>query len=183
MRRIYVVGTADTKGEELAYLADRVIAAGGSPLLVDVGTRATCVAVDVRADEVAAFHPAGADAVLTPDDRGRAVSAMGEAFRRFMLSRDDVAAIVGIGGGGGTSIITAGMRELPLGLPKIMVSTLASGDVAPYVDVSDIMMMPSVTDMAGLNRLSRVILANAASAISAMALGPQRTSRRSWRSG
>ncbi len=77
---------------------------------------------------------------------------MGIAFARFLASRDDIAGIVGIGGGGGTSIITAGMRELPFGLPKLMVSTLASGDVAPYVGVSDIVMMPSVTDMAGLNR-------------------------------
>ena len=76
------------------------------------------------------------------------------------------------GGGGGTSIITSGMRRLPLGVPKIMVSTLASGDVSPYVDVSDIVMMPSVTDMAGLNRLSRVVLHNAAQAIAGMARTP-----------
>ena len=172
MRRVYVVGTADTKGVELAFLADRVATAGGLPVRVDVGTRAATVDVDVPAAEVAAFHPGGADAVMGTDDRGVAVSAMGEAFKRFILSRGDVGAIVGIGGGGGTSIITAGMRELPLGLPKIMVSTLASGDVAPYVGISDIMMMPSVTDMAGLNRLSRVILHNAAQAIAAMAQRP-----------
>lgn len=172
MSRVYVVGTADTKGEELAFLAAQIVAAGGAPVRVDVGTRAATVEVDVAAGEVAAFHPDGADAVLGPDDRGTAVGAMGEAFRRFILSRDDIGAIVGIGGGGGTSIVTAGMRELPLGLPKIMVSTLASGDVAPYVGVSDIMMMPSVTDMAGLNRLSRVILHNAAVAITAMARRP-----------
>jgi uncharacterized protein (UPF0261 family) len=172
MKPVYVVGTADTKGEELAYLADRIKAAGGSPLRVDVGTRAPTVAVDVTADEIAAFHPDGAQAVLGTDDRGTAVAAMGDAFRRFILAHNDIGAVVGIGGGGGTSIITSGMRELPLGLPKIMVSTLASGDVAPYVGVSDIMMMPSVTDMAGLNRLSRVILDSAASAVSAMANRP-----------
>lgn len=172
MKRVYVVGTADTKGEELAYLADRIKAVDGSPLRVDVGTRAPTVPVDITAEEVAGFHPDGAGAALGTDDRGTAVAAMGEAFRHFVLSRRDIGAIVGIGGGGGTSIITAGMCELPLGLPKIMVSTLASGDVAPYVGVSDIMMMPSVTDMAGLNRLSRVILDNAASAITAMANRP-----------
>ena len=84
---------------------------------------------------------------------------MGEAFARFIAARDDVAGIVGIGGGGGTSIVTAGMRALPIGVPKLMVSTLASGDVAAYVDVSDIAMMYSVTDIAGLNRISRVVLA------------------------
>ena len=78
---------------------------------------------------------------------------MARCFRALHAAqRDDIAGIVGIGGGGGTSIVTAGMRELPLGLPKLMVSTLASGDVAPYVGVSDIIMMPSITDMAGLNR-------------------------------
>ncbi|TIR98412.1 MAG: UPF0261 family protein, partial [Mesorhizobium sp.] len=127
------------------------------------------VPVDVAASEVAAHHPDGAGAVLGTDDRGLAVAGMGVAFIRFIQSRDDVAGVIGIGGGGGTSIVTAGMRALPLGLPKIVVSTLASGDTAPYVDVSDIVMMPSVTDMAGLNRLSRVVLHNAAQAIAGMA--------------
>lgn len=172
MKHIYVVGTADTKGEELAYLADRIAAAGGSVLRVDVGTRQATIAVDVPAADVAACHPDGADAVFGTQDRGVAVAAMAEAFQRFILARNDIAAIIGIGGGGGTSIITAGMRELALGLPKIMVSTLASGDVAPFVGVSDIMMMPSVTDMAGLNHVSRVILGNAAEAITAMARAP-----------
>ncbi|PDT79856.1 Tm-1-like ATP-binding domain-containing protein [Sinorhizobium sp. BJ1] len=172
MKRIYVVGTADTKGEELAYLAAQIEAAGGRPFRVDVGTRRPTVTVDISAQTVAAAHPDGAAAVLAGDDRGMAVAAMGEAFARFLPARDDVAGVVGIGGGGGTSIITAGMRRLPLGLPKVMVSTLASGDTAPYVDVSDIVMMPSVTDMAGLNRLSRVILKNAAEAITAMAKRP-----------
>ena len=172
MKNIYVVGTADTKGEELAYLAAAVEAAGGRAVRVDVGTRQPTVPVDIAAAAVAAAHPGGAEAVLSGDDRGTAVAAMGEAFARFLPGRDDVAGIVGIGGGGGTSIITAGMRGLPLGLPKVMVSTLASGDVAPYVDVSDIVMMPSVTDMAGLNRLSRVILGNAAQAVTAMAANP-----------
>lgn len=172
MKRIYVVGTADTKGEELAFLADAVATAGGTAVRVDIGTRGATVPVDVAASEVAAHHPDGAGAVLGINDRGTAVAGMGVAFTRFIQSRDDVAGVIGIGGGGGTSIVTAGMRALPLGLPKIMVSTLASGDTAPYVDVSDIVMMPSVTDMAGLNRLSRVVLHNAAQAIAGMAARP-----------
>jgi uncharacterized protein (UPF0261 family) len=172
MQRVYVVGTADTKGEELAFLAQAVASAGARPLTVDVGTRAATVPVDVPAAEVAARHPDGARAVLGPDDRGAAVAAMGAAFARFIAGRDDIAGIVGIGGGGGTSIVTAGMRGLPLGLPKLMVSTLASGDVAPFVDVSDIVMMPAVTDLAGLNGISRVVLWNAAQAIAGMALRP-----------
>ncbi|MER8367881.1 Tm-1-like ATP-binding domain-containing protein [Mesorhizobium sp. M0306] len=172
MKRIYVVGTADTKGEELAFLSDAVAATGASIVRVDIGTRGATVPVDVSAGEVASHHPEGRGAVLGIDDRGTAVAAMTTAFARFVQSRGDIAGIIGIGGGGGTSIITAGMRTLPLGLPKIMVSTLASGDTAPYVDVSDIVMMPSVTDMAGLNRLSRVVLHNAAQAISGMAAKP-----------
>ncbi|MBX3644792.1 MAG: Tm-1-like ATP-binding domain-containing protein, partial [Rubrivivax sp.] len=139
---------------------------------VDVGTRAATVSVDVPAEIVAAHHPDGVAAALGTEDRGAAVTAMGAAFAAFAASRDDIAAMVGIGGGGGTSIITSGMRALPLGVPKLMISTLASGDVAPYVDVSDIIMMPSVTDFAGLNRLSRTILHNAAQAITGMARNP-----------
>ena len=172
MARIYVVGTADTKGEELAYLAGVIRAAGGDPLLVDVGTRKPTIPVDIGAREVAAHHPLGADAALGTEDRGKAVAAMSEAFSGFAASRDDIAGMIGLGGGGGTAIVSAGMRRLPYGVPKIMVSTLASGDTAPYVDVSDIIMMPSVTDIAGLNRLSRVILYNAGRAIAAMASNP-----------
>ena len=172
MKRIYVVGTADTKGEELAFLADAIATAGAAVCRVDVGTRDATIAVDITAEEIAGHHPGGRDAALGGNDRGAAVAAMGVAFARFAQSRNDIAAMIGIGGGGGTSIITSGMRALPLGLPKIMVSTLASGDTAPYVDVSDIVMMPSVTDMAGLNRLSRVVLHNAAQAISGMAARP-----------
>src|SRR6185369_5476316 len=93
------------------------------------------------------------------------------AFATYIAARDDVAGVIGIGGSGGTSIATAGMRALPIGIPKLMVSTLASGDTAPYVDVSDIIMMPAVTDLAGLNRISRVVLTHAADAIAAMSMG------------
>lgn len=168
MKRIHVVGTADTKGEELAFIADRIAALGARPVLVDVGTQAAEIAVDVTAAEVAAHGPGGTAEALASGDRGRAVSAMMEAFALFARMRDDIDGIIGIGGGGGTSIVTAGMRELPLGLPKVMVSTLASGDVSPYLGVSDIVMVPSITDLAGLNRISRVVLANAAEAVVAM---------------
>lgn len=172
MRRIYAVGTADTKGEELAYLAERIRAAGAAVRTIDVGTREGGGAWDVSAEEVAGFHPEGVAAVLGLDDRGRAVSAMGEALERFLLAQRDIAGVVGIGGGGGTSIATRGMRALPLGLPKLMVSTLASGDTSAFVDVSDILMMPAVTDMAGLNGISRAVLHNAAQAIAGMAARP-----------
>jgi uncharacterized protein (UPF0261 family) len=102
---------------------------------------------------------------------------MGDAFGAFVRTRSDIAGVMGIGGGGGTSIVTAGMRALPIGVPKLMVSTLASGDVSPYVDVSDIVMMNAVTDMAGLNGISRTVLKQAAYAIAGMvAAGPPQPS-------
>ena len=130
VKRILVVGTADTKGEELAWLAGAVSAAGVPVLTADVGTRKPTIRTDIDAAAIAACHPAGADAVLGGDDRGEAVSAMGKAFSVFVRGRDDISGVIGIGGSGGTSIVTAGMRELPYGLPKVMVSTLASSDVS-----------------------------------------------------
>lgn len=169
MANVYLVGTHDTKGEELAYLKGVLVEAGVGVTTVDVGTRSVAQAADVDARQVATFHPQSAGAIFDTDDRGVAVGGMSEAFARFIVSREDVAGIIGIGGGGGTSIITAGMRAMPIGVPKLMVSTLASGDVAPFVGTSDIAMMYSVTDIAGLNRISRTILRNAANAIAAMA--------------
>lgn len=169
MRRIHVVGTADTKGEELSFIADRLRALGADVVIVDLGIRAPTIPVGIPATEVASHHPEGAAAVLGGTDRGLAVAAMGLAFARFLAGRDDISAVIGIGGGGGTAMICEGLRALPYGLPKIMVTTMASGDTAPYVGISDIVMMPAVTDLAGLNSLSRVILSNAAGAIAGMA--------------
>jgi uncharacterized protein (UPF0261 family) len=170
--RIMLAGTCDTKAAELGYLAGLLRAGGAEVRLVDVGTRAPGLAADVPAAEVAAHHPEGVAAVLGGDDRGRAVAAMGLAFARFMATETNVAGVLGIGGGGGTSILCEGLRGLPYGLPRIVVSTLAAGDVAPYIGISDLILMPAVTDFAGLNRLSRVILHNAAQAILGMARHP-----------
>ena len=170
MKRVYVVGTQDTKGEELAYLKAVLTETGAAPFVVDVGTQSSSGIADVANAEVAAFHPRGAAVVVGASDRGTAVAAMGEAFARYIVSRNDVGGVLGIGGGGGTSIVTAGMRELPIGLPKLMVSTLASGDTSAFVGVSDIGMVNAVTDLAGLNRISRAVLRNAANAIAGMVL-------------
>jgi uncharacterized protein (UPF0261 family) len=104
-------------------------------------------------------------------DRGQAIAAMAAAFTRFIAARDDVGGLIGLGGSGGTALITPAMRALPIGVPKLMVSTVASANVAPYIGPADIAMMYSVTDVAGLNRISRVILANAAHAIAGMVRG------------
>jgi uncharacterized protein (UPF0261 family) len=169
-RRVYVAGTCDTKGRELAYVTELVLAAGVAAVLVDVSTREGRRAADIDAEEVATHHPHGRDAVFT-GDRGRSIGGMAIAFERFMTSRDDVAGLIGLGGSGGTALVCTAMRALPIGIPKLMVSTVASANVAPYVGPSDIAMMYSVTDIAGLNRISRVILANAAHAMAGMARG------------
>ena len=168
-KRILVVGTADTKGDELAYLRTVIAEAGAVAIVVDVGVGAPTCAVDIQRGQVAAGCPA---TVVEGRDRGTAVAAMGEAFQSFLAEFRAFDAILGIGGGGGDSIVTRGMRTLPIGLPKMMVSTLASGDVGPYVDVSDIVMMPSITDLAGLNSVSRMVLRNAAFAIVGMTAAP-----------
>jgi uncharacterized protein (UPF0261 family) len=171
-KRVYVVGTVDTKGEELGFLVEQIESLGATALLVDVGTRSATLASGISAAQVIAHGPEHSGAAISSGDRGPAVAAMAQAFAQFVHTRDDIAGVIGVGGGGGTSIVTAGMRELPLGLPKVMVSTLASGDVAPYVGVSDIIMVPAITDMAGLNGISRVVLHNAAQAIVAMSANP-----------
>jgi uncharacterized protein (UPF0261 family) len=170
--RILVLGTADTKAQELAWLA-ALLRQGALPVVtVDVGTRAPAMACDITAETVAARHPDGTAAVLGLTDRGRAVAGMATALAHFLPDQPDLAGVIGIGGGGGTAIITAGLRELPYGLPKIMVTTLASGQTAPYVGISDLILMPAVTDLAGLNTLNRMILHNAAQAMLGMAASP-----------
>lgn len=175
MKNIFVVGTCDTKQEELCFVKSELSRLGASTLLVDVGTRSKGSVADVSAEAVAAFHPLGAGAVLGLTDRGEAVKAMSEALIAYMASRDDVGGIIGLGGGGNTSLVTSAMRSLPLGTPNVMVSTVASGDVSPYVGMSDICMISPVTDIAGLNRLNRVVLRNAAHAIAGMIAHDSRT--------
>jgi uncharacterized protein (UPF0261 family) len=164
VKAIHIAGTCDTKGEEISYLRDLIVAAGQPVVIVDLGIRAPSIRPDIQAADVAACHPLAS--AISSTDRGAAVSAMGTAFAAWCrASADRISGIIAVGGGGGTSIACAGLRELPYGVPKLMVSTLASGDTAAYVGTSDIIMVPSVTDIAGLNRLSRVILSNAAHAL------------------
>ena len=162
MNRVYLVGTADTKGAEIGYLHGLLAPFVPALVRVDLGSGPPACHMDLTASQIAANHPDG-PGFLTSGDRGIHTAGMGVAFAAHCGAHaGQIDGIIGIGGGGGTAMVTAGMRELPLGMPKVMVSTLAYGDVAPYVDISDIIMVPSVTDIAGLNRISRVILHNAA---------------------
>jgi uncharacterized protein (UPF0261 family)/ABC-type branched-subunit amino acid transport system ATPase component len=165
---VIIAGTLDTKGEELRYIRDLIKAAGLRTRLVDLSTNGRNQGADVSAQEVALALPTGS-AGIASGDRGKAVAAMTDAFRAWMARQQGVIGIISAGGSGGTAIATAGMQTLPVGVPKLMVSTMASGNVAAYVGATDITMMHSVTDVQGLNRVSRAVLGNAAQAMAAMA--------------
>jgi uncharacterized protein (UPF0261 family)/ABC-type branched-subunit amino acid transport system ATPase component len=165
---VIIAGTLDTKGEELRYIRDIVKAAGLRTRLVDLSTVGRNHGADVSAQEVALASPMGS-AGIASGDRGTAVAAMTEAFRAWIGKQQNVAGIISAGGSGGTAIATAGMQVLPVGVPKIMISTVAAGNVAAYVGPTDITMMHSVTDVQGLNRVLRGVLGNGAHAMAAMA--------------
>jgi uncharacterized protein (UPF0261 family) len=167
MAKAYVIGTCDTKGPELGYLKDLLEAAGVPSVLADVSTRRGDGRADVSAQEVAACHPGGAGAVFS-GDRGAAIEAMAGALRAFMATRGDVGGAIGAGGSGGTALISPALRALPVGTPKVIVSTVASGNVGAYVGPADICMMYSVTDVQGLNSISRRVLGTAAHALAGM---------------
>ncbi len=164
---VYVIATMDTKGIELQYVADCLRVAGVQVKVVDVGTGGPPTGQpDVTSDEVQ-----GNAAKVSFESRAEAVTAMGEALQRYLMNKADagqLAGVIGIGGSGGTALITPAMRSLAIGVPKLMVSTVASGNTAPYVDCSDITMMYSVVDVAGLNVVSRKVLGNAAHAMAGM---------------
>ncbi len=167
----WVIGTYDTKGAELDYVARLLMARGLLVERVDISTQQHDHEVDVAAADIAGFHPSRADFLEQNEGRGDAIGCMTEALAQYM-SQIVPAGAIGLGGSGGTAVITAGMRSLPVGVPKMMVSTVASGQVAPYVGATDIAMMYSITDIAGLNQISHTILHNAASALAGMMLHP-----------
>ena len=172
-KRAWVAATLDTKSDEANYVCTLLEAAGLPVTLADLSTSGSSVPAATRRclspEEIAAHHPQGWSAVLT-GDRGTAIAAMSDAFERLVKSRDDIGGMLGLGGSGGTALITRAMRALPTGVPKLMVSTMASGNVAAYVGACDITMVYSVTDMTGLNRISRRVLGNAAHAVAGMML-------------
>ena len=162
-----VVGTLDTKGAELRFIRDIIAESGLRTRLVDLSTSGKASACDVSAQEIALNHGRGGSSVFGAD-RGASVTAMADAFAKWLRRQGNVAGIISAGGSGGASLVAPGMRALPVGVPKMMVSSVASGDVGPYVGPADIMMMYSVTDVQGLNSISRAVLANGANALAGM---------------
>ena len=172
MATIAVLGTMDTKGEEHAFVANLIKQRGHQVLVIDTGTLdAPKLKPDITRFEVAAAAGADLNALVAKKDRGEAVAAMSRGAPvelARLLADQRIDGVISLGGGGGTAISTAAMRALPIGFPKVMVSTLASGNTAPYVGVKDIVMFSSVVDVAGINRISRQILTRAAGAICGM---------------
>jgi uncharacterized protein (UPF0261 family) len=169
---VLILGTLDTKGTEVAFVRDLLHSAGLSTLVVDAGVlQPPLFKADISREEVYSAAGTTLQSVQQAADRGRAIEAAARGVAKVavdLFNQGKVDGVLSLGGSAGTTIGTAAMRALPFGLPKLMVSTLASGQVRPYVGVRDILMMPSVVDISGLNRISRTVLTNAAQAMIGM---------------
>ena len=164
---VLIAGTLDTKAEELRFIRDVIAGQGLRTRLVDVSTSGKLSTCDVSAQEIALNHGRGGSSVFG-SDRGASVTAMAEAFANWLRRQGNIAGIISAGGSGGASLVAPAMRALPVGVPKLIISSVASGDVGPYVGPADITMMYSVTDVQGLNSISRAVLANGDNAIAGM---------------
>lgn len=172
MATVVLLGTLDTKGAEFAWLRERLTAAGCTTVLVDVGTYAGGVDADVTAQQVAAAAGTDLAALQAAGDRGAAMDAMGRGAAvlvRQLHQQGRVDGLLAVGGSSGSSVAAQALQALPVGVPKLLVSTMASGDVSPYVGASDVTLMYSVVDISGINSVSRVVLGNAVAAIAGMA--------------
>jgi uncharacterized protein (UPF0261 family) len=173
-KTILMIGAFDTKGEEYAFLREQILAQGHQVKTLNTGVLGATdlFPVDISAEEVAAAAGGDLAALRSKKDRGEAMKVMsaGAAARVAALyAAEPFDGIIGMGGTGGTSVVTAAMRALPVGVPKVCVSTAAGSDTSPYVGSKDITMIPSIVDVAGINRISRIIFTQAAGAISGMA--------------
>lgn len=184
-RSVILVGTLDTKGPEYEFVKARILEAGAGVFMIDAGvTNKPYFKPDIGAEEVAAAVGAKLEDLYSNNEstRGTTIKKMSEAVAltlKKLLSREDhnFGAVMALGGSGGTAMMAPGFRELPLGFPKLLVSTVASGNTHEYVGTSDMMMMNSVTDIAGLNRISALVLANAAHSVAGMALNYEATQK------
>ncbi len=175
MATVALVGTLDSKGAEYAYLRDRIEKAGCATIMVNAGVFSDPdYSIEFGRAAVAAEAGADVDELAAVGDRGNAVAIQAEGSANLvakLYGEDRIDAVIGLGGSGGTALVSQAMRRLPVGFPKLLVSTMASGDTSPYVDTTDITMMYSVVDIAGINKVSAEILNNAACAIAGMARG------------
>jgi len=180
MKTVYVLATLDTKGVEAAFVRDQLSALKVPAKIVDTGCIGTpAVQADISREEVFQLAGTSLAAMRDRNDRGEAVKTAAKGVTRLITelhARGEVAGVLGLGGSAGTIIGTSAMRALPVGIPKVMVSTLASGTVRQFVGDKDIMMINSIVDILGLNRISRPILSNAARAVAGMVALPAKPS-------
>lgn len=173
MPTVVLLGTFDTKGKENDFLKSRILTHGCDVIMIDAGILGAPLATpDITREEVAAAAGVELHTLIDAGDRGAAVQKMAEGATAIVLRlyrEGRLQGILGVGGSGGSSLVTRAMQALPVGVPKLMVSTMASGDTRPYVGATDITMMYSVVDIAGINHISERILSNAAAAIAGMA--------------
>lgn len=169
---VYLLATLDTKGAEATFVRELLVAAGVETVLVDVGCLGTpAVGADISREKFFAAGAKSLDELRQQADRGAAVTAAADAAANLVareFAQGRVGGVLGLGGSAGTTIGSAAMRALPIGVPKVMVSTLASGQTRHYVGDKDVMLVNSVVDISGINRISRAILANAAAAMIGM---------------
>lgn len=171
MKTVAVLGTFDTKGKELKYIKECIEEHGLKTLCINTGVFEPVVEPDISSADVAAAVGADINAIVEKRDRATATEVLSKGTEKLipqLYAEGKFDGIISIGGSGGTALATPAMRQLPLGVPKVMVSTMASGDVSPYVGTSDIVMIPSVVDAEGLNDISKVIFSNAANAVVGM---------------
>jgi len=176
-KTVCILGAFDTKGLEYAFLRGQILSQGADVLTVNTGVMGSTdlFPIDIEADEVAAAGGGDLAAIREKKDRGEAMRAMAEgsaALLEKLYADGRFDGVIGMGGSGGSSVITAAMRVLPVGVPKLCVSTVASGETSAFVGAKDVVLYPSITDVAGVNRISQVIFSRAAGAIVGMVSAP-----------
>ena len=170
---ILLVGAFDTKGPEYAFVRERILADGLEVLTLNTGVLGSTdlFPVDIEADQVAAAGGSVLEQLRASKDRGEAMRAMADGVAKLaptLYAEGRFAGVLGLGGSGGSSVVTAAMRALPIGVPKVCVSTVASGQTSAFVGAKDVVLFPSITDVAGVNRISQVIFSRATGAICGM---------------
>ncbi|MDE0698149.1 MAG: ABC transporter permease [Boseongicola sp.] len=168
--QVLVAGTLDTKSEELRFIQGVLKDEGIGAILVDLSTSGKPSGAEIPPHAIAAFHPRGVAGVFT-GDRGTAVSGMALAFERWIARQDGIGGIISAGGSGGTSLVSPAIRALPVGVPKVVISTVASGNTSQYVGATDMLLLNAVADVQGLNVITREVLANGARALAGMVAG------------
>ena len=173
MKTILMIGAFDTKGSEYDFLRGEISRFGHQVISVDTSVvgNPKGVVPDISADEVVSAAGRTIQELRDFNDRGRAMAAMADGaavIARRLYDSEAFDGIIGMGGSGGSSVVTAAMRALPVGVPKVCVSTVASGDTSAYVGDKDVVMIPSIVDVSGINRISRIIISRAAGAICGM---------------